>query len=151
MMTVRTLATLVVGVAIGFLAAHLWRPAAIVPHPAAVTACPWPDSLDAVAAAPGNHRVVLENEHVRVLDVSVAPGEREPLHAHCRRSVMVVMQEGVYRDYDADGHVVEAVDTAPAASQFPMTLWLEPQPPHAVHNLDSRATRLLRIELKGNR
>ena len=36
-----------------------------------------------------------------MLDVTVAPGEREPLHAHCRSSVMYLMQEGVYRDYDA--------------------------------------------------
>lgn len=113
------------------------------------TKCPWPASLDAVAAAPGNHRVVLENEHVRVLDVTVAPGEREALHAHCRPSVMYLMQEGVYRDYDAEGRVIEEVEVAPPAAQFPMTLWLGPQPPHSVHNIDSRPTRLLRVELKG--
>jgi hypothetical protein len=39
--------------------------------------------MDAVAAAPGNHRVLLENDRVRVLEVTVNPGEREPLHAHC--------------------------------------------------------------------
>jgi hypothetical protein len=61
---------------------------------------------------------------------------------------MYLMQEGVYRDYDADGRLVEEVTVGPPASRFPMTLWLEPQAPHAVHNLDSRPTRLLRIELK---
>lgn len=61
---------------------------------------------------------------------------------------MYVMQEGVYRDYDADGRMIEEVTVAPPPSQFPMTLWLEPQAPHAVHNLDARPTRLLRIELK---
>ena len=35
--------------------------------------CAWPAALDAVAAAPRNHRVLLENEKVRVLDVTVAP------------------------------------------------------------------------------
>lgn len=29
-----------------------------------------------------------------------------------------------------------------------MALWLEPQAPHAVHNLDCKPTRLIRIELK---
>ena len=43
---------------------------------------PWPDSLDAVVAAPGSHRVVLENELTRVLEVTIAPGEREPEHTH---------------------------------------------------------------------
>jgi hypothetical protein len=61
---------------------------------------------------------------------------------------MYLMQEGIYRDYDSEGRLIEAVDTAPPPAQFPMTLWLEPQAPHAVHNLDSRPTRLLRIELK---
>jgi quercetin dioxygenase-like cupin family protein len=110
--------------------------------------CAWPAGLDAVAAAPGNHRVALENDRVRVLDVTVAPGEREAVHAHCRPSVMYVMQEGVYRDYDAEGRLIEDVKSAPPPASLPMTLWLEPQAPHAVHNLDARAVRLLRVELK---
>ena len=32
--------------------------------------------------------------------------------------------------------------------QFPMTLWLEPQAPHAVENLDTKPVRLIRVELK---
>lgn len=34
----------------------------------------WPDALDATVAAPQNHKVVLENERVRVLEVTVQPG-----------------------------------------------------------------------------
>ncbi len=111
--------------------------------------CAWPAELDAVAAAPGNHKVVLENERVRVLDVTVKPGEREPLHAHCLPSVMYLMQEGVYRDYDAQGRVVQDVTEAEPHAHFPKTLWLENSPPHSVHNLDARPIRLLRVELKG--
>jgi len=147
-MMIRTGAALLAGVAMGYLGGALTRFKVVAAQAEVTSDCPWPASLDAVAAAPRNHRVLLENEHVRVLDVTVAPGEREPLHAHCRPSVMYLMQEGVYRDYDADGRLVEEVKAAPPASQFPMTLWLEPQAPHAVHNLDSRPTRLLRIELK---
>lgn len=110
--------------------------------------CEWPDSLDAVAAAPNNHKVVIENDRVRVLDVTVAPGEMENLHAHCRSSVMYLMHEGVYKDYGPNGELVaEAAEAAPA-EQFPMTLWLEPQGPHRVHNLDAKPVRLLRVELK---
>jgi len=35
---------------------------------------PWDASLDALVAAPGRHRLVLENAHVRVLDTRIAPG-----------------------------------------------------------------------------
>jgi Na+-transporting methylmalonyl-CoA/oxaloacetate decarboxylase gamma subunit len=38
-------------------------------------ACPWPENLDAVKAA--------ENEHVRVLEVAIAPHSKEPIHTHC--------------------------------------------------------------------
>ena len=147
-MSKQTVAALLLGAIGGFLAATFWHRAAVTAQSKPAAVCAWPDSLDAVAAAPNNHRVVLENDRVRVLDVTVAPGETEPLHAHCRSSVMYLMQEGVYRDYDADGRLIESVDVAPDPSRFPMTLWLDPQAPHAVHNLDSRPTRLLRIELK---
>jgi hypothetical protein len=34
---------------------------------------PWPESLDGVVAAPGSHRVVLENKVTRVLEVIIDP------------------------------------------------------------------------------
>ena len=46
-------------------------------------ACPWPENLDAVKAAPENHKVIFENEHVRVLEVTIAPHSKEPIHVHC--------------------------------------------------------------------
>jgi len=113
--------------------------------------CAWPASLDAVAAAPKNHRVVLENVHVRVLEVTVQPGERESLHAHCMPSVMYLMHEGPYKDYGPNGELLEEVAEAAPVDKFPMTLWLEPQGPHAVENLDSQPVRLLRVELKNPR
>jgi hypothetical protein len=136
-----------VGAALGQAADHLPAGPAMA-QPRAQKDCPWPANLDAVTAAPKNHKVLLENERVRVLDVTVLPGEREQVHAHCLPSVMYLMQEGVYRDYDAQGRLVEEVKEALPASKFPMTLWLEPQAPHAVHNLDAKPTRLIRIELK---
>jgi hypothetical protein len=147
-MKMRFVAGLVVGVALGYLAGARSRAEVVAAQVKPGSGCPWPERLDAVVAAPRNHRVVLENEYVRVLDVTVAPGEREPLHAHCRPSVMYLMQEGAYKDYGAEGQLIEDVKVAPPASRFPMTLWLEPQAPHAVHNVDARATRLLRVELK---
>jgi hypothetical protein len=110
--------------------------------------CAWPAELDAPIAAPANHKVLLENDRVRVLDVTVAPGEKQAVHAHCWPSVMYQMYVGVAKDYDAEGRLVEEQTTAPPATQFPATMWLEPTPPHALHNLDTKPVRLLRIELK---
>lgn len=47
---------------------------------------PWGDSLDALVAAPGPHRLVFENAHVRVLDTRMAPGERSSHPAHCSKA-----------------------------------------------------------------
>ncbi len=41
-----------------------------------------PDRFDALVAAPGNHRVLFENDQVRVLGVTVEPGQTEPPHHH---------------------------------------------------------------------
>ena len=37
-----------------------------------------PASYDAIVTAPDNHKVVFENEKVRVLEVTIKPGEKEP-------------------------------------------------------------------------
>lgn len=108
----------------------------------------WPDSLDAVVAAPQNHKVVLENERVRVLEVTVRPGEKEPLHMHRMPSVMYVMAEDNIRDYDADGKLLYDSRTDKAPPKTPYTIWMEPQAPHVVENLSKKPVRLLRVELK---
>jgi hypothetical protein len=51
---------------------------------------PWPDTLDAVVAAPRSHRVLFENERTRVLEVMIGPGQRELTHTHRWPSVMMV-------------------------------------------------------------
>ena len=108
----------------------------------------WSDSLDAVVAAPDNHKIVLENDDVRVLDVTVRPGEREKVHGHKLRSVLYVISEGEIRDYDADGKVIYETKTDPNPMKAPYTVWMEPQAPHAVENLSKEPLRLIRVELK---
>jgi quercetin dioxygenase-like cupin family protein len=108
----------------------------------------WPDSLEAVIAAPHNHKVVLENERVRVLEVTVRPGEKEPMHMHRMPSVLYVMAEENIRDYDADGKLLYDTRTDKAPLKTPYTIWMEPQAPHRVENLSKQPLRLLRVELK---
>lgn len=108
----------------------------------------WPDSLEAVVAAPQNHKVVLENERVRVLEVTVRPGEKEALHMHRRPSVMYVMAEDNIRDYDADGKLLYDSRRDKPPGKTPYTIWMEPQAPHWVENLSKKPLRLLRVELK---
>jgi quercetin dioxygenase-like cupin family protein len=108
----------------------------------------WPDALDATVAAPQNHKVVLENERVRVLEVTVRPGEREPVHGHKWPSVMYVMAEDIIRDYDSGGRLLYDSRTDKARMKTPYTIWMPPQAPHSVENLSKTPLRLLRVELK---
>lgn len=110
--------------------------------------CSWPASLDAVAAAPANHRVLFENDRVRVLDVVVPPGTREGTHAHCLPSVLYVMGGAVYVDYDQNGKVIFDSRAAGPTPAFPVVEWLDPQAPHAVENLGDDPIHLVRVELK---
>jgi hypothetical protein len=62
-------------------------------------AWPWPDTMDALAAAPASHRVLLDNDRVRVLEVVFEPGTGEPEHTHQAASVMIVDEQAPIRYY----------------------------------------------------
>jgi hypothetical protein len=69
-----------------------------------------PVPLDAVVAAPASHRIIFENDRVRVLSVTIPPGKTEPVHTHKWPSVMRVdvPQPITYLTYAAkDGKLVE--------------------------------------------
>lgn len=108
----------------------------------------WPASLDAVIAAPNNHKILLENERVRVLDVTVRPGEREPVHAHRWPSVLYIYSSEDFLDHNGEGKVIR--DSRSGQPQkYPATLWMDYQAPHAVQNLSQKTPiRLLRVEIK---
>jgi hypothetical protein len=110
-----------------------------------------PQDLDAVAAAPGNHRIVLENEQVRVLQVEVAPGETEPVHEHRWPSVLIIQSSQPAIDISyalRDGRMVETGRRALPGGAPPPALWVPRQGPHSVKNLGTAPFRLLRVEMK---
>jgi len=115
---------------------------------AAPAECAWPQSIDAVAAAPENHRVLLENDRVRVLDVVVLPHTKEPVHAHCSPSVLYVMQASAFIDYDANGKALLDTRDLETPLTFPLTMWKDPEAPHAIENLSDQPLHLIRVELK---
>ena len=108
----------------------------------------WSDSLDAVVAAPEQHRVIFENERVRVLDTRIKPGERVPVHAHAWSSVTCFLSVGDFIRYDADGSVeldsrITGLNVEPGA-----VMWLPPLPPHSAENDGDGEIRGITVELK---
>ena len=117
----------------------------------ASTDWPWGDERDAVAAAPESHRVLLENDNVRVLEVVIRPGEREPAHTHRWPSVMMVTEPARLRYYGAEGELLFESPPRPDGWQAPTEQdadWMGPEGLHSVENIDDRPFRALRVELK---
>jgi predicted metal-dependent enzyme (double-stranded beta helix superfamily) len=108
---------------------------------------PWTGDLDALIAAPDSHRLLFENDRVRVLEVMIAAGAREPEHTHRWPSVMIVDEPARIRYYEHGVQTFEspAMDSRP---QGPKAVWLEPEGPHSVENIDSSRYHALRIELR---
>jgi hypothetical protein len=107
--------------------------------------------FDAVAAAPASHRVLMEDDRVRVLRVEVQPGATEPVHEHRWPSIMYFErpQPITYIEYRlVDGRPVETrrVD-APALAPF-QTVRGEPEGLHAVRNRGAAPFVAVRIEFK---
>ncbi len=109
----------------------------------------WPPELESIIAAPKNHKVLMENEKVRVLEVTLAPGEVEKLHFHQWPSVLYIQEAGDFIDSDAEGNVIFDTRILPEPLKFPITMWKNPEAPHTVTNLSkTEYIRLIRVEMK---
>ena len=106
----------------------------------------WEPGLDALRSAPDNHRVIFENDDLRVLSVTVRPGELEKVHHHKWPSVMVIDSLTRLVDLDRDGR--EQKLPLPEKIELPLVLKMPPQSAHAVKNLDTRPFHAIRIEFK---
>jgi predicted metal-dependent enzyme (double-stranded beta helix superfamily) len=67
----------------------------------------WRPENDALVAAPQHHKVLLENDEVRVLEVTVPPGVREPLHAHRYPSVLYYISAAHLKEYSGYTNPIE--------------------------------------------
>ena len=102
----------------------------------------FPSGYDAVEAAPQSHKVLFENRFVRVLEVTVPPGVKEPMHHHRWPSIFLNWDVGGrtahQRIFHADGGVHDIPSQErPLAPGSWRVKWLEPEPMHSVENLET--------------
>ena len=112
--------------------------------------CPWPGKLDGVKAAPETHKVIFENEHVRVLEVIIPPHSKEPVHTHCLPSTLYVQQIGDIIVRDPEGKLVfDSRQMKESEKQkAPFVLWNPGEGPHSDENPDDVAIKIIQIESK---
>ncbi len=104
----------------------------------------WTPENDALVAAPQNHKLLFENDEVRVVEVTVQPGVREPLHAHRYPSVLYYISAAHLKEYSPG---VAAVDHP--RKQDGAVIFLPIGPPHQMENMETtKPLRAIRAELK---
>lgn len=114
----------------------------------------WDAGLDAVIAAPANHKVIFENDRLRVLEVTLHPDEEEPVHHHRWPSVFVFDQlKGPIHDMAPDGtalppnrDVLQAIQAWDGKSC--LVVAMAPQPAGRVLNASDQTLHGIRIEMK---
>ncbi len=110
-----------------------------------------PGDLDALSAAPGQHRLLLENEQVRVLDTRIAPGEQTPLHTHAWPGVLYVRSWSDFVRRDADGRVLVDSRTMAAKPAAGTALWAPALGLHSAENVGDAELHVLAVEVKCGR
>lgn len=104
----------------------------------------WDEEHDALKKAPDSHKVLFENEKVRVLEVVIRSGQKEPMHHHRWPSVMIVDSPTSLKYYNKENEVIDIANNKYKAK----IEWMEPESLHAVENTDKRKYHAIRIELK---
>jgi hypothetical protein len=115
-----------------------------------------PVAYDSIRASPNTHRLLYEDDHVRLVEVSVRPGESENLHADLYPSVLAFDTVSVppnirmrYLDPASPRNGQDRTEsTAPAGLSFPTCATTGPQDPYALTNQGTTLIHFYRIEFK---
>lgn len=114
----------------------------------------WDPKLDAVTAAPRQHKVLFENDRLRVLEVTLEADDEEPVHHHRWPSVFVFDQiQGPIHDFSPDGaQLPPNRDVMVALKDWDGTgclvVHMAPQPAGRVLNASGKTLHGVRIEMK---
>jgi mannose-6-phosphate isomerase-like protein (cupin superfamily) len=105
------------------------------------------DELDGVAAAPKNHTVIFENDDVRVLETTIAAGEKTPLHTHLAPTVMYVLSGSHFIRRDEHGATMVETRANPDFV-LPRVLFSASTPRHTIENTGADDLVVIGVELK---
>lgn len=111
--------------------------------------CDWPEELDALVAAAAHHTLLLENEHVRVLETRIPGGETTAVHTHRWPNVQYVVSSPDFIRRDRAGAVLLDTRMTQGRPEPPVILWSEPLPPHSIENVGEADLHVIMVELKG--
>jgi quercetin dioxygenase-like cupin family protein len=96
---------------------------------------------DVMKVAPEHYKVRVENEHVRVVENTLAPGEKDAMHTH-PAGWYYVTKPGTMKVVFATGKVETWVAKEGEAG------WMEAEGPHTSENIGKTAMAYVLVEVK---
>jgi hypothetical protein len=105
------------------------------------------DDLDGPIAAPDNHKVIFENELVRVLDIVIPMGTTAPLHSHWTPTLLYHGSGNHSIRRGEHGEVLR--DTRADPNFRPERVTFQgPTPEHTLENTGTEDIHVIGVELK---
>jgi quercetin dioxygenase-like cupin family protein len=100
-----------------------------------------PDHTDPTEVSPDKYKVLLENEHVRVLEYRIEPGEKDAWHTHPPK-VSYIVSGGKLRVTTEGGDSFMVEEGAGDAA------WMGAVGPHFAENVGATPIRIALIEIR---
>jgi len=108
----------------------------------------WPHELDALIAAPEHHKLLFENDRVRVIDANIPAGDMTAVHTHGFAASHVVISWSDFIRYDAGGNLLLDSRSLGKSIAPHTALWSEPLGPHALKNVGGQELHIISVEVK---
>ncbi|MCU0316042.1 MAG: hypothetical protein MUC92_05575 [Fimbriimonadaceae bacterium] len=104
--------------------------------------------FDALIAAPHHHRLIQENDQVRIIETLVKPGETVPLHTHEWPAVTTILSWSDFIWRDERGEVTLDTVGQGLRNEGGETSWSDPLPLHSLENVGGKDLRVIMVEIK---
>ena len=105
------------------------------------------DELDGVTIAPDIHKVVFENDEVRVLEITIPAGTTTPLHTHLVPTVTYRISGSDFVRRDEHGNTMFDSRADPHAAA-PRVSFSRSTPRHTIENTGGEDLVVIGVELK---
>jgi quercetin dioxygenase-like cupin family protein len=108
----------------------------------------WSPELDAVVASSNHHRLVMENESVRVLETIIGPGEITNLHTHQWPAAAYFLSCSDMVRRDENGTITMDSRTLDTQRQPGEAVWTPSLGPHTLENVGNDIIHVVTVEVK---
>ncbi len=106
------------------------------------------DSLDAIIASLEHHKILLENDQVRVLETVLKPGEQTALHTHVWPCSLYVLSWSDFERLDEHGKVMMDSSRLERTPQPGSAVWSAPLGLHSLRNVGNQNIHVIMTEFK---